>query len=93
MTQSTTTRDTSTLRNRRTGPTSSREALQALEDSQAAGLSPEDDTQSSNGTSHHLSAGGHVSRDPQSGGVVLMLVAGLSFATRLYRITEPPHVW
>ncbi|XP_056282897.1 protein O-mannosyl-transferase 2 isoform X2 [Pseudoliparis swirei] len=92
MTQSTTTRDTSTLRNRRTGPTSSREALQALEDSQAAGLSPEDDTQSSNGTSHHLSAGGHVSRDPQSGGVVLMLVAGLSFATRLYRITEPPHV-
>ncbi|TNN61018.1 Protein O-mannosyl-transferase 2 [Liparis tanakae] len=93
MTHSTTTRDTSTLRHRRPVPTSSRGSLQAPEDSPAAGLSPEDDTQSSNGTSHHLSAGGHDSRDPQSGGVVvLMLVAGLSFATRLYRITEPPHV-
>uniref|UniRef100_A0A8C2ZT23 Protein O-mannosyl-transferase 2 n=1 Tax=Cyclopterus lumpus TaxID=8103 RepID=A0A8C2ZT23_CYCLU len=84
-------RDTSTLRHRRTVPTSS-ETLQTLSEDRRSQTAELDDTQSSNGTSAHFSPGGHFSQDPQSSRVVLMLVAGLCFATRLYKITEPPHV-
>uniref|UniRef100_A0A8D3D3D7 Protein O-mannosyl-transferase 2 n=1 Tax=Scophthalmus maximus TaxID=52904 RepID=A0A8D3D3D7_SCOMX len=51
------------------------------------------DTQSSNGTSAQFSSRGRSSHAPPGGGVpLLMLVAGLSFSTRLHKITEPPHV-
>uniref|UniRef100_A0A8C2ZT75 Protein O-mannosyl-transferase 2 n=1 Tax=Cyclopterus lumpus TaxID=8103 RepID=A0A8C2ZT75_CYCLU len=91
ITQLNTAGDTSTLRHRRTVPTSS-ETLQTLSEDRRSQTAELDDTQSSNGTSAHFSPGGHFSQDPQSSRVVLMLVAGLCFATRLYKITEPPHV-
>lgn len=87
-TQLNTTGDTSALRNRKHFPTSAKPLLRTSKDkdSPTAGHLPEDVTQSSNGTS------GNFSKDPQSSGVLLMLVVGLSFSTRLYKITEPPHV-
>uniref|UniRef100_A0A8C9XHF3 Protein O-mannosyl-transferase 2 n=1 Tax=Sander lucioperca TaxID=283035 RepID=A0A8C9XHF3_SANLU len=48
-------------------------------------------TQCSNGTSAQLLAREKFSKDPPTR-VLLMLVVGLSFSTRLYKITEPPHV-
>ncbi len=86
---------TSALRNRKTFPTSENTPSSPLSkdaDSQTAGLLSEGDTQSSNGTSAQFSARGKVSNEPASR-VLLMLVVGLSFSTRLYKITEPPHVW
>lgn len=50
------------------------------------------DTQSSNGTSVQQFSKGEISDGP-SEVVLQMLVMGLSFSTRFYRITEPPHVW
>lgn len=61
-------------------------------DCQSAGHLSQDDAHSSNGTSAQPSARGRV-RSESPGGVLLMLVVGLSFSTRLYKIAEPPHVW
>uniref|UniRef100_A0AAQ5YGK2 Protein O-mannosyl-transferase 2 n=1 Tax=Amphiprion ocellaris TaxID=80972 RepID=A0AAQ5YGK2_AMPOC len=56
---------------------------------QTAGHSSEDDNQSSNGSSAQLFTRRH-GESPVK--VLLLLVVGLSFSTRLYKITEPPHV-
>lgn len=72
--------DSSTLRNRKDKSllSSSSEKVQGAE---------EDESPSWNGSSTHLP------REEESlNRVVLMLVVGLSFSTRLYRITEPSHV-
>lgn len=88
-------RDTSKLRNRKTCPTS--EKIQTFPiPSKNTQHSSEDDSQSSNGTSAHRSNRGRDStsdESPSRGLLLLLLVAGLSFSTRLYKITEPPHVW
>lgn len=88
----------SALRNRKIFPASEKTfqtqstALSKDKTSQAAGHLSDDDTQSSNGTSAQCPARGNVNNGPQSR-VLLMLVVGLSFSTRLYKITEPAHVW
>ncbi|XP_062253839.1 protein O-mannosyl-transferase 2-like [Platichthys flesus] len=84
--------NTSTLRNRRTVVSSG----SVTEDSprHSAGPSSGGDTHSSNGTSARLSPRG----GPGDGAagrqllLLLLLVGGLSFSTRLYNISEPPHV-
>lgn len=81
--------DTSTLRNRKIFPPSTH---LSKDNSQTSGHLSEDDTQSSNGTSAQLAARGSV-RNEATSRVLLMLVVGLSFSTRLYKIAEPPHVW
>ncbi|KAA8582270.1 hypothetical protein FQN60_009010 [Etheostoma spectabile] len=84
--------DTSTLRNRKIFPTSEKTLqspftpLSKDKNNQTAGH-----TQCSNGTSAPCLARENVSKDPPTR-VLLMLVVGLSFSTRLYKITEPPHV-
>uniref|UniRef100_A0A8C5G3H0 Protein O-mannosyl-transferase 2 n=1 Tax=Gouania willdenowi TaxID=441366 RepID=A0A8C5G3H0_GOUWI len=50
----------------------------------------EDDTQPSNGSYTQDSASHHHYVSPSK--VLLVLVVGLSFSTRLYKIKEPPHV-
>lgn len=87
--------DASTLRNRKICPTSEKTPSTPLpkdRNSQTAGHLPGGDTQSSNGTCAQFSAKGNVRSEPPSR-VVLLLVLGLSLSTRLYKITEPPHVW
>ncbi|XP_034077787.1 protein O-mannosyl-transferase 2 [Gymnodraco acuticeps] len=87
--------DTSTLRNRKICLTSEKTlqapstSLSKDKHSHTAGHLSEDDTQSSNGA--QFSTRGNLSKDPPSR-VLLMLLVGLSFSTRLYKITEPPHV-
>lgn len=89
--------DTSTLRNRRTVQPSEKLyqtlSTPASKDNicRTAGSVAGDDSRSSNGTSE-LSSRGRLS-DESPSRVLLMLVVGLSFSTRLYKITEPPHVW
>lgn len=75
--------ENSTIRNRKRLPTSKEKNTWHLS---------KDDTQSSNGTSAQQFAKGEISDGP-SEVVLQMLVMGLSFSTRFYRITEPPHVW
>lgn len=75
--------ENSTIRNRKRVPTS--------KDKNTRHLS-KDDTQSSNGTSVQQFSKGEISDGP-SEVVLQMLVMGLSFSTRFYRITEPPHIW
>lgn len=88
-------RDTSKLRNRKSCPTS--EKIQTFQNpSKNTQHSSEDDSQSSNGTSAHRSNRGrtsNTSEEPSCRLLLLMVVMGLSFSTRLYKITEPPHVW
>lgn len=72
-----------TIRNRKRVPNSKDKNTQHLS---------KDDTQSSNGTSAQQFSKGETSDGP-SEVVLQMLVMGLSFSTRFYRITEPPHVW
>uniref|UniRef100_A0A7N8XP28 Protein O-mannosyl-transferase 2 n=1 Tax=Mastacembelus armatus TaxID=205130 RepID=A0A7N8XP28_9TELE len=76
---------TSTLRNRKTLPSSEK-----IFKSSSAHVSKgrQDDPQSSNGAS--ALGGGFNNESPNR--VLLMLVVGLSLSTRLYKITEPPHV-
>lgn len=50
-----------------------------------------DDARSSNGTSAGAAPKGDASHEPPSR-VLLMLLVGLSFSTRLHKISEPPHV-
>uniref|UniRef100_A0AAQ4PD29 Protein O-mannosyl-transferase 2 n=1 Tax=Gasterosteus aculeatus aculeatus TaxID=481459 RepID=A0AAQ4PD29_GASAC len=50
---------------------------------------PEGDPRSVDGASARPPAGGDASKGPSG---LLMLVVVLSFSTRLYKITEPPHV-
>lgn len=50
------------------------------------------DARSSNGTSARVSPKGDAC-DERPSWVLLMLLVGLSFSTRLYKISEPPHVW
>ena len=88
--------DTSALRNRKihssTGASSQSPNTPVAKDNsiQNAGRLSEDDTQSSNGSSAQFFGGGS-NESPSK--LLLMLVVGLSFSTRLYKITEPPHVW
>lgn len=77
------TEENSTIRNRKRVPTSKDKTIRHLS---------KDDTQSSNGTSAQQFSKGEISYGP-SEVVLQMLVMGLSFSTRFYRITEPPHVW
>ncbi|XP_008282287.1 protein O-mannosyl-transferase 2 [Stegastes partitus] len=87
--------DSSLLRNRKHIPTSEKTFQTPFpsapkgKSSQPAGHSSEDDSQSSNGSSAQLSTRRH---DESPVRVLLVLVVGLSFSTRLYKITEPPHV-
>lgn len=81
------TRDSSTLRNRKVFP--------SPEQTHQSPITPEskikqDDTSCSNGSSGDYSARASVDSPNQ---LLLIVVTGLSFATRLYKITEPPHVW
>lgn len=90
------TEDSSTLRHRKVFLTPAKTpnvlftSLSKDKTSQDAGHSSEDDRQSSNGSSSQFSDRG---RDEFPRKVLLILVVGLSFSTRLYKITEPPHVW
>lgn len=75
--------DSSAIRNRKRVPTS--------KDTNTLHLS-KDDSQSSNGTSVQQLSKGNIPAGP-SEVVLQMLLMGLSFSTRFYKITEPPHVW
>lgn len=89
-------RDTSTLRNRKVCPSTEQTDPDPVtpaskgKTSQTDGHLLEDDTKSSNVSAAHLSTRG---RDVFPTKVGLMLVVGLSFATRLYKISDPPHIW
>ncbi|XP_013867916.1 protein O-mannosyl-transferase 2 [Austrofundulus limnaeus] len=86
-------RDTSTLRNRKVCPSTQQTypvtPVSKGKSFQTAGHLLEDDAQSSNGSAAPLSNRG---RDVFPTKVGLMLVVGLSFATRLYKISDPPHI-
>lgn len=85
----------STLRNRKIFPISEKTPSTPLSKDtniHTAGHLSKDDTQPSNGTPAQFSPRGDVSYEPPSR-VLLMLVVGMSFSTRLYKIAEPPHVW
>lgn len=71
------------IRNRKRIPTSKDKTTRHLS---------KDDTPSSNGTSAQQFSKGEASDGP-SEVVLQMLVMGLSFSTRFYKITQPPHVW
>uniref|UniRef100_A0A3Q4G6N9 Protein O-mannosyl-transferase 2 n=1 Tax=Neolamprologus brichardi TaxID=32507 RepID=A0A3Q4G6N9_NEOBR len=87
--------NTLALRNRKTCPTSEKSFQTTFtpvskdKNSQTAGHLAGGDTQSSNGPSGQFLARESIESPSK---VLLMLVAGLSFSTRLYKITEPPHV-
>ncbi|XP_063354141.1 protein O-mannosyl-transferase 2 [Pelmatolapia mariae] len=87
--------NTLALRNRKTCPTPEKSFQTTFtpvskdKNSQTAGHLAGGDTQSSNGPSGQFLARGSIESPSK---VLLMLVAGLSFSTRLYKITEPPHV-
>uniref|UniRef100_A0A3Q0RGF7 Protein O-mannosyl-transferase 2 n=1 Tax=Amphilophus citrinellus TaxID=61819 RepID=A0A3Q0RGF7_AMPCI len=87
--------DTSSLRNRKTCLTAEKSFQTPVtpvskdKDSQTPGCLTGDDTQSSNGPSAQFVARGNIESPSK---VLLILVTGLSFSTRLYKITEPPHV-
>lgn len=85
-------RDTSTLRNRKVCPSSEQPVTPVSKGKtiQTTGHLLEDDNQPSNGSAAPLSTR---RRDVFPAKVGLMLVVGLSFATRLYKISDPPHVW
>lgn len=81
----------STLRNRKIFPTSEKTPSAPLSKDtniHATGRLSKDDTQPSNGTPAQFSSRVDVSNE-----LLLMLVVGMSFSTRLYKIAEPPHVW
>lgn len=75
--------DNSTIRNRKRVPTSKDKIPRHFS---------EDDTQSTNGTSAQQFSKGEASDGP-SEVALQMLVIGLSFSTRFYKITQPSHVW
>ncbi|XP_047467872.1 protein O-mannosyl-transferase 2 [Mugil cephalus] len=79
--------DSSTLRNRKIQ--ASNTPVSKHKNSERAGLLSEDDTKSSNGSSAHFSPSG---KDDSPSKALLLLVVGLSFSTRLYKISEPAHV-
>ncbi|XP_030575483.1 protein O-mannosyl-transferase 2 isoform X2 [Archocentrus centrarchus] len=87
--------DTSSLRSRKTCLTAEKSFQTPVtpvskdKDSQTPGCLTGDDTQSSNGPSAQFVARGNIESPSK---VLLILVTGLSFSTRLYKITEPPHV-
>ncbi|XP_040054811.2 protein O-mannosyl-transferase 2 isoform X2 [Gasterosteus aculeatus] len=91
ITQLSTTGATSTLRNRKTFPTSVKVPRAPPKDRSGppAAHLPEGDHRSVDGASARPPAGGDASKGPSG---LLMLVVVLSFSTRLYKITEPPHV-
>lgn len=88
--------NTLALRNRKTCPTPEKSFQTTFtpvskdKNSQTAGHLAGGDTQSSNGPSGQFLARESIESPSK---VLLMLAAGLSFSTRLYKITEPPHVW
>lgn len=88
--------NTLALRNRKTCPTPEKSFQTTFtpvskdKNSQTAGHLAGGDTQSSNGPSGQFLARESIESPSK---VLLMLVAGLSFSTRLYMLTEPPHVW
>lgn len=73
--------DVSTLRKRNVCPPSERTPITPQSEDKNPRTTSKDDPLSSNGTC--------VSAEPVS----RLLLLGLSFSTRLYKITEPPHVW
>lgn len=83
------TEDPSSLRHRKICP-SSGETQKSQTTSVSKDRDNKTDTQSSNGSFATLSTSrSHESQNK----LLLFLVVGLSFSTRLYNITEPPHVW
>ncbi|XP_068194820.1 protein O-mannosyl-transferase 2 isoform X5 [Antennarius striatus] len=94
MKQWSTTDDTPKVRQRNIRSTGERKASTTLlkdKNCQTTGLVSKDDPRSSNGTCGRSAAGGRVGGDP-AGVLLLMLVMGMSFSTRFYKISEPPHV-
>lgn len=77
-----TTGSSSAVRNRKTWPTL--EKTPEAEDEDASPLH--------GGTSVGVAPKGDT-RHEAPGKVPLMLLVGLCFSTRLYKISEPPHVW
>lgn len=81
----------STVRNRKTCPISEKTpSAHPPKDKNIHSFNADD--RSSNGTSARGSPKGDSSHERPSW-VLLMLLVGLSFSTRLYKISEPPHVW
>lgn len=89
------TKAVSTLRKRRLCPTSEKTPNTPLSKDRNIHIISKDDTQPSNGAAARLSAKGHVRKEPFNKMLMMMMmvVVGVSFSTRLYKITEPPHVW
>lgn len=97
------TKDTATLRNRRSCLNSEKEQSSQIpstpqvrgdKDTKDVGHLSEGETQSSNGTSVPWSDRGTCPpHNETQSTVLLLLVVVLSFSTRLYKIMEPPHVW
>ncbi|CAM9232282.1 unnamed protein product [Lampetra planeri] len=84
------------IRNRKTCPTSGKTLT--LHTAPCPPLKDKDtqhaDSQSSNGTWSGGTDRGRMSTGEQrSRRMMLLMLLGLSFSTRLYKITEPPHVW
>uniref|UniRef100_A0A667Y892 Protein O-mannosyl-transferase 2 n=1 Tax=Myripristis murdjan TaxID=586833 RepID=A0A667Y892_9TELE len=87
----------STLRNRKAFLSSEKQQQDSQpkdgDNSQTAGHSSKDGTQSSNGTSAQWTdRGTDPPRKETHSSVLLLLVTVLSFSTRLYKIMEPAHV-
>lgn len=80
----------SAVRNRKICPVPEKTPAARL--SQDKEARPHQDDARSNGTSAADAPKGDAGHEPPSR-VLLMLLVGLSFSTRLYKISEPPHVW
>lgn len=81
-------RDTSTVRNRKAFPSPEQTYQSPI--TPVSKNKQGDGNPFSNGSSSDLSARSSVD---SPGKLLLIVLTGLSFATRLYKITEPPHVW
>lgn len=81
----------SAVRNRKTCPTSEKTVRDLSKDIDAR---PHQGDARSNGTSAGVAPTGDTTHhEPPSRVLLLMLLVGLSFSTRLLKISEPPHVW
>lgn len=81
--------DNASLRHRKNTASTGQEQTPYTQLSKKQRLVSKDDTQSSNGTSDQY-PDYETGKAPSK--IVLPLVVGISFSTRLYKITEPPHV-
>lgn len=86
----------SAVRHRKICPTSEKTPAAHLSGGKDA-RSLKEDARSSNGTSAGAAPKGAAIHGPPGRVLLmlllLMLLAGLSFSTRLYKISQPPHVW